>query len=460
MERRRNNRHSALYLGTNAAIALDNSCYQEDIANAQKLATVKMTGNISGTQGGAIGTNGNVQIGTKEPEPDEILLQKIWNDNENEAGCRPEEITAVVTYGSWSQKVTLNALNNWKRVYRLPEGILEQPDAKVEITEVSADRYELDPDSVKVSEPKYGRMELSFTNNFIPADGLTVYKVWDDNSNQDGLRPTSVQVQLLENGNASGVPVTLNNENNWSYTWEDLPESRNGVALTYTVKEVSKVEGYAVNVGEVQKYDDDSFAVTITNTHTPNTVSRTVKKFWNDADNKDKLRPESVKIQLMADGSALGETVTLNAENQWTYTWNDLPQMSQGKEIDYTAKEVEVPGGYTVSYSEDTFTITNTHTPTPTKPTKPTKPSKPSKPEGPSGGDSDGDNPKTPINPTPVPMANIPEVPELVVLPDEEVPLAALPKTGRTSANGLVLLLSSVMLAAFAAAGRKKEDEQ
>ena len=48
---------------------------------------------------------------------------------------------------------------------------------------------------------------------------------------------------------------------------------------------------------------------------------------------------------------------------------------------------------------------------------------------------------------------------ELLTLLDEEVPLAALPKTGQTSSNALLLLLSSLMLGVFAVAGKKKEEQ-
>ena len=55
--------------------------------------------------------------------------------------------------------------------------------------------------------------------------------------------------------------------------------------------------------------------------------------------------------------------VTLNSENNWTHTWTNLPEKEDSNTIIYTVEEVNVPNGYSVSYSEDTFTITNTHVP-------------------------------------------------------------------------------------------------
>ena len=42
---------------------------------------------------------------------------------------------------------------------------------------------------------------------------------------------------------------------------------------------------------------------------------------WDDADNKDGLRPASVKVQLYANGEAYGDPVVLNSDSNWTYTW-------------------------------------------------------------------------------------------------------------------------------------------
>ena len=68
----------------------------------------------------------------------------------------------------------------------------------------------------------------------------TVNKVWDDADNQDGMRPDDVKVQLLANGEDEGNEVTLNEANNWTYTWKDLPLNENDRKINYTVKELHK----------------------------------------------------------------------------------------------------------------------------------------------------------------------------------------------------------------------------
>lgn len=90
------------------------------------------------------------------------------------------------------------------------------------------------------------------------------------------------------------------------------------------------------------------------------TVEIMVTKVWQDANDKNNLRPSSVQVQLYKDGVAEGAPVQLNAGNNWTYTWTNLDKYdNNGKEITYTVQEVAVPNHYEAQYSSNTFTITN-----------------------------------------------------------------------------------------------------
>ena len=78
----------------------------------------------------------------------------------------------------------------------------------------------------------------------------------------------------------------------------------------------------------------------------------TVHKVWED--NGYPERPDSVKVNLLKDGK-VSETITLNEENQWTYSWDDLDDR-----YEWTVEE-EVPIGYEASYKtvDNTVFITN-----------------------------------------------------------------------------------------------------
>ena len=106
--------------------------------------------------------------------------------------------------------------------------------------------------------------------------------------------------------------------------------------------------------------------VDIENTYEADSRDVSVKKIWNDADDADTIRPDTIQAQLFADGDAYGKPVALSEANGWSYTWTGLEATRNGKAIAYTVDEVSVPNGYTKTISGDAttgFVITNTHKP-------------------------------------------------------------------------------------------------
>ncbi|NKC68572.1 Cna B-type domain-containing protein, partial [Vagococcus fluvialis] len=98
---------------------------------------------------------------------------------------------------------------------------------------------------------------------------VTVTKAWNDSENQDGIRPTSIQVQLYADGKAKGDPVTLTKANTWTHTWQELDEKASGKEIVYTVKEVGNVPGYTVSVN-----GQNVGNIIITNSHTPKPINK------------------------------------------------------------------------------------------------------------------------------------------------------------------------------------------
>lgn len=178
-------------------------------------------------------------------------------------------------------------------------------------------------------------------------------KTWVDGNNQDGLRPTSIKVNLLADGKKiQDTTVTADASGVWKYTFTDLPVKKNGKKIVYTVTE-DKVSGYDT---EISGYN-------ITNSYTPEKTSATVRKVWNDAENQDGKRPDSLSVKLM-NGSTEVKTVTLNVANSWTATVADLPKYANGTEITYSWAEGTMPAGYSLTDTSKTGTVTtltNTH---------------------------------------------------------------------------------------------------
>ena len=104
------------------------------------------------------------------------------------------------------------------------------------------------------------------------------------------------------------------------------------------------------------------------------TISRKALKVWDDAGKEDQ-RPEQVAVQLLRDG-VVYDTKTLNAKNNWRYTWNGL---SPYREWTIVEQDFE---GYTSLTTRSGMTYTITNTPREEEPAAPevTQPPEPTPP--------------------------------------------------------------------------------
>ncbi|MEK0264430.1 Cna B-type domain-containing protein, partial [Bifidobacterium mongoliense] len=194
--------------------------------------------------------------------------------------------------------------------------------------------------------------EFDVVDNAITS--VSVSKHWDDAGNQDGVRPSSVKVQLFADGVAQGDPVQLDAAGNWSHTFSGLALRAHGKDVAYTVKELDVPTGYTSSVQETSPGN-----WIVTNTHKPAVTSVSGVKHWDDADDQDGERPSSVKVNLLADGAPVG-SATVDAASDWKYSFSDLPVFKSGVKIAYTVTEDQV-ANYVSSVSG--FDVTNTHTP-------------------------------------------------------------------------------------------------
>ena len=143
-------------------------------------------------------------------------------------------------------------------------------------------------------------------------------------------------MKLLANGKDTGKTLTLNEANNWSGSFTELAEYENGKVIEYTVEEVS-TEGYdTVIEGNVAE------GYIITNSHTPETTEVSGSKTWDDANDQDGKRPASITINLLANG-VQKESKTVTEEDNWSWSFTNLPKYENGAEITYTITEDAVP---------------------------------------------------------------------------------------------------------------------
>ena len=163
---------------------------------------------------------------------------------------------------------------------------------------------------------------------------------------------------LLADG-AQIQTAELTEANSWAYTFTGLPKQNGDVEIKYTITE-DPIPLYETEINNTQ----------IINHYKPITTSLSVRKVWDDQDNKNAIRPKSILMRLNN-----GMSVVLNEENNWSATISDLPVIVNGKQFSYSWTEQEVLG-YTLTDVKTVGTTTiftnsvRTPTPPPDKPSK------------------------------------------------------------------------------------------
>ncbi|AJG91504.1 LPXTG cell wall anchor domain protein [Bacillus cereus] len=241
---------------------------------------------------------------------------KTWNDNN--ATDRPSSIKVdLLQNGKVVDTKEVTAATNWKYTFEK----LQAYDAngvayKYEVKEQPVAGYQSDVHGYDITNTKVGETKVEGT------------KTWNDNNATD--RPSSIKVDLLQNGKVVDTKeVTA--ETNWKYTFEKLQAyDANGVAYKYEVKEQA-VPGYESKVNGTD----------ITNTKVGETKVEGTKT-WNDNNTTD--RPSTIKVDLLQNGKVV-DTKEVTAATNWKYTFEKLQAYdTNGVAYKYEVKEQAVPG--------------------------------------------------------------------------------------------------------------------
>ncbi|KXU08365.1 Cna B-type domain-containing protein [Streptococcus oralis] len=295
---------------------------------------------------------------TYTPAKTEVSVKKVWDDKNNQDGKRPTSITVkLLADGQDTGKtLELNAANNWAGSFTNLDADKGGTPIKYTVVEVTVTGYTSDVTGDAASG-------FTITNSYSPETvDVKATKNWDDENNQDGKRPTKITINLLADGQkVDSKEVQAAADGTWTVEFTKLAKYKDGKEITYTVTEEA-----------VAEYESTITDFTITNKYAPKAIDYKVTKVWNDANNQDGKRPESVTVQLYkkvgdADPVAVeGKKLTLTAKdktdaNTWVASFTNLPQYEAGKEIAYSIKEVDVPAGYEASVTGQV--VTNTHNP-------------------------------------------------------------------------------------------------
>lgn len=293
------------------------------------------------------------------PEKVSVEGSKTWNDADNQDGKRPESITVrLLADGRVVSHKKITEKDNWSWNFEdLP--VYEKGE---KIT------YTIKEDSVENYETKLDGYNIINTHK-TETTSVSGTKTWNDNNNQDGVRPDSITVELLKTVNGTTTSMGENYKqvltgNKLDYSWSNLPVYEAGKRITYTVKEAGEKDGKIVGKnGEKYTVEYDSTGMNITNSYTPKTTSVSGTKTWVDYDNKYNSRPESITINLLANGGKVDSKTITPQNDSWTYKFEGLPVYKNGQKITYTISE-DIVSGYTSNVTG--YNVTNTYTEAPT----------------------------------------------------------------------------------------------
>lgn len=199
---------------------------------------------------------------------------------------------------------------------------------------------------------------------------LTVTKKWNDSDNADSMRPSSLLVRLVANGVKTEHAAELNAENGWKHTFTDLDSADSfGNAIRYSVAEENASSDYRASQSEeITQAENPHCVVTdafeLTNTYEPQLTTVAGTKIWNDGDNAAGKRPDSIEVNLYADGKLVQSKKVRGGENdtKWSFSFEGLRlNGAPDTPIRYTVDEQYV-AGYDTVVDED-GNITNTYDP-------------------------------------------------------------------------------------------------
>lgn len=183
-----------------------------------------------------------------------------------------------------------------------------------------------------------------------PKTTFTMNKVWDGGSE---IKP-DIEVQLLKNGENTGVPVILHHGET-SYTWSDLDEyDNNGNKIDYRVREIHEPKGYVQEI--------DPSGSTITNHFNPEMRTINAYLYWENG--PDQKPTVTFNLYQIINGieTPVGDPKTLETGVS-SVSWDVPAQTQEGQNIEYFVKQTDLTDDYTMRYGSDRLIVINTYHP-------------------------------------------------------------------------------------------------
>lgn len=307
------------------------------------------------------------------PKNASITVELYWSYEKSTSGIPASATLAKaedlgILDSSFTATKTLTNLENAKVWTDLPNGKAGKPIyyyVKETAYTYGSNTYTLQEDgSYKKDGSDLGGYLPIYQNNAANGDAtvqiqntqrLMLKKVWKDINNQD-MKPLLSSVDVMVYGikvDAAGNetkealftnPVTLDNTNSWQQDITDRVIGKDlSVYKRFEVTETGVEDTSNMVISCVFNLNQNTGEIIVTNKSTqPTDASVTVQKAWSDGENLHDA--DTVSVDLYQSTTALpsgttfsldwlnknatklaDKTVTLNKDNDWSYTWAELP---------------------------------------------------------------------------------------------------------------------------------------
>ena len=310
-----------------------------------------------------------------------VKADKHWADNSNQAKKRPTSIILRLKNGAEivEDKTLTGTGDDWTYTF---ENVPKYNQFGNEVN-YSLEELETNTGDLKFyNKDVAGTYKAGFTvsNAFNVPDekvNVAVTKNWDDNSNVNGKRPTSIKY-VLNGGTAPVEQVVTGNrttDENWSYTFTNLPKYNElGNIINYSVEEQEvNANDFKFYTNKIIGDKDSGFRITNKFVVPEDKIQIQVTKHWEDNNNVNNRRPESIKFAIKQNNSEIKSKVVTGSrttDENWSYTFDNLAKFDEnGQEIDYVLEEQEVNAddmkfytGTTSGNRKSGFVVTNKFT--------------------------------------------------------------------------------------------------
>ena len=184
-------------------------------------------------------------------EKTKVSVDVKWEDTDNQDGIRPKAVSIrLLANGKKVDETSVTEKEEWKCTFEnLPKFYSEK-----EIV------YTIEQKEIKGYKTENRGFDVinSHAPETIMIEGVVM---WDDSSNKDGIRPQSIDVNLIVDGNTIDT-ATVSKKSDWKYSFGTFAKYEAGREIVYTIIE-ENVEGYTpeyygFNINNTHKADSDS----------------------------------------------------------------------------------------------------------------------------------------------------------------------------------------------------------